>query len=204
VVGAVTADVLLVAARNEHSSGVFGVELPAAGVTVEQVTSLDPTRPLAVVHFDNVRATALAGDAETLRTTLGTSRALLAAEQAGGAQGCLEMAVEYAKTRVQFGMPIGGFQAIKHICADMYTAVECARTLTYEAIVTGGTREIGMAGASASEAFVSAAEQNMQVHGGISYTWEHDCHLYLKRARASERLITTVREDYAGVLDQSN
>jgi alkylation response protein AidB-like acyl-CoA dehydrogenase len=112
----------------------------------------------------------------------------LAAEQVGGAQKVLEMAVEYAKMRVQFGRPIGSFQAIKHKCTDMLLEVECAKSAAYYAgwAVAEDNDELpvvaSLAKSYCSEAYFHAAEENIQIHGGIGFTWEHPAHLYFKRA----------------------
>jgi len=120
---------------------------------------------------------------------------LLAAEQVGGAQRCLDMAVEYAKVRVQFGKPIGSFQAIKHKCADMLLAVESARSAAYYAAGTldaGDPDEVRIAAALAkahcSTSYTRVAAENIQIHGGIGFTWEHPAQLYFKRAKTSEIL----------------
>ncbi len=116
----------------------------------------------------------------------------LAAEQAGGAQRVLDMSVEYAKLRVQFGRPIGSFQAIKHKCADMLIEVESARSAAYYAGWAAAERgdEVpalaSLAKSYCSEAYFHAAAENIQIHGGIGYTWEHPAHLYFKRAKSSE------------------
>jgi alkylation response protein AidB-like acyl-CoA dehydrogenase len=121
--------------------------------------------------------------------------AAAAVEQVGGAHRCLDMAVDYAKLRVQFGRPIGSFQAIKHKCADMLVEVESARSAAYYAIgvaAEGPADELPSAAALAkaycSEAYTHTAKENIQVHGGIGFTWEHDAHLYLRRAKSSELL----------------
>jgi alkylation response protein AidB-like acyl-CoA dehydrogenase len=115
----------------------------------------------------------------------------LAAEQVGGAQRCLDMSVEYACHRVQFGRPIGSFQAIKHKLADVLLRVESARSAAYHAASTGDPESAAVAGAYCAEAFTHAAKVNVQVHGGIGFTWERDAHLYLKRAKSSELLFGT-------------
>jgi alkylation response protein AidB-like acyl-CoA dehydrogenase len=117
----------------------------------------------------------------------------LAAEQVGGAQRVLDMAVDYAKTRVQFGKPIGSFQAIKHKCADMFLEVESARSAAYYGgFVAEDVDELPIAASLAkaycSEAYLHAAAENIQIHGGIGFTWEHPAHLYFKRAKSSELL----------------
>lgn len=191
------ADLVLVPA----DTGFFAVEPgelgDEAGVRrVETDTPLDPTRRTATIHLDSVPATPVPADAEALRSAWDTARVLLATEQVSGAQRCLDMAVAYATGRVQFGRPIGAFQAIKHLCADIYSDIACARALVRDALASRDRVAVAAASATASEAFVRAAERNAQIHGGISYTWEHDCHLYLRRARAAERLLGTVRDSY--------
>ena len=118
----------------------------------------------------------------------------LAAEQVGGAQEVLEMAVQYAKDRVQFGRPIGSFQAIKHKCADMLLEVESAKSAAYYAGWCAAELNdelpsvASLAKAYCSEAYFHAAAENIQIHGGIGFTWEHPAHLYFKRAKSSELL----------------
>jgi alkylation response protein AidB-like acyl-CoA dehydrogenase len=119
----------------------------------------------------------------------------LAAEQVGGAQRCLDMAVEYAKQRVQFGRPIGSFQAIKHKCADMMVAVESARSAVYYAACVAEDdgdelpRVASLVKAYCSDAYFRCAADNIQIHGGVGFTWEYDCHLFFKRAKASETFL---------------
>jgi alkylation response protein AidB-like acyl-CoA dehydrogenase len=119
---------------------------------------------------------------------------LLAAEQVGGAQRCLDMAVEYAKIRMQFGRPIGSFQAIKHKCADMLIDVESARSAAYHAasVLDDGSEELfaaaALAQAHCSAAYTRVAGENIQIHGGIGFTWEHPAQLYFKRAKTCELL----------------
>ena len=132
------------------------------------------------------------GAAAGLQKTLDLAAVALAAEQVGGAQKCLEMLVEYAKVRVQFGRPIGSFQAIKHKCADMLLEVESAKSAAYYG--SWGAQEdndelpvvASLAKAYCSDAYFHAAAENIQIHGGIGFTWEHDAHLYFKRAKSSE------------------
>jgi alkylation response protein AidB-like acyl-CoA dehydrogenase len=131
-----------------------------------------------------------------LRATLHSASALLAAEQVGGTARVLEMAVEYAQVREQFGRPIGAFQAIKHKCADMLVELECARTAAQHALVSVSENHdpaltVALAGSVCSQAYVHCAERNIQIHGGIGFTWEHPAHLYYKRAKASEVLFAT-------------
>jgi alkylation response protein AidB-like acyl-CoA dehydrogenase len=204
------ADLLVVAARREGSHGDVGVSLfavPAATAGLERraLASMDQTRRLAQVELRDVRvpAGALLGaegeGAPLLARILDRAAIALAAEQVGGAQRCLDAAVAYAKERVQFGRPIGSFQAIKHKCADMMVAVESARSgAYYAACVAATTADEGgdelplvapLAKATASEAFFRCAADSLQIHGGVGFTWEYDVHLYFKRAKSSEILL---------------
>ncbi len=137
------------------------------------------------------RAAAAAG----LQKTLDLAAVALAAEQVGGAQKCLDMSVEYAKVRVQFGRPIGSFQAIKHKCADMLLEVESAKSAAYYAgwAAAEDSDELpvvaSLAKAYCSDAYFHASAENIQIHGGIGFTWEHPAHLYFKRAKSSELLL---------------
>jgi len=136
-----------------------------------------------------------AGDGERLLALVEQRAAILMAfEQVGGAQRCLDMAVEYAKVRVQFGRPIGSFQAIKHKCADMLLEVESAKSAAYYAAWCASEMNdelpsvASLAKAYCSDAYFHAAAENIQIHGGIGFTWEHPAHLYFKRAKSSELL----------------
>jgi alkylation response protein AidB-like acyl-CoA dehydrogenase len=144
-----------------------------------------------------------------LERVLALTHAALAAEQVGGAQMCLEMATEYAKTRLQFGRPIGSFQAIKHKCADMLVAVEFAKSAAYAAcFAAAGDEEdfletAALAKSTCSETYFHAAAENIQIHGGMGFTWEHPAHLYFKRAKASGLLFGEAahhREVLAGLI----
>lgn len=192
-----SADLLLVAARADTGPALFAVAGAATGVTRTRMETLDPTRRLARVDLAGAAALRIGpeGDATGyLRTVLDLAAVALAAEQVGGAQACLDAAVEYAKVRVQFGRPIGSFQAVKHKCADMLLKVEAARSAAYHAlsVAAGRTGELpvsaALAAAYCADAFTHAAKENIQIHGGIGYTWEHDAHLHLKRAKSSEQL----------------
>ncbi|MGI5460195.1 acyl-CoA dehydrogenase family protein [Streptomyces sp. CA-249302] len=192
-----SADLLLVVARSDSGPGLFAVEGTATGVSRTRLETLDPTRRLARVDFDGVPAVRVGpeGDATAyLRTVTDLAAVALAAEQVGGAQACLDASVEYAKTRVQFGRPIGSFQAIKHKCADMLLKVEAARSAAYHALSVAGETpgelpvSAAIAAAYCADAYTHAAKENVQIHGGIGYTWEHDAHLHLKRAKSSEQL----------------
>jgi len=192
-----TADLLLVVARAPDGPGVFCVERGTAGVERARLDTLDLTRALASVTLDDARATRVgAGRDATQWLSEVTDLVLtaLAAEQIGGAAKCLDLAVEYAKVREQFGRPIGSFQAIKHKCANLLLEVESGRSAVYHAsaAVAGRQPDAPLAAALAyaycSQAFTHAAKECIQIHGGIGYTWEHDAHLYLRRAKSSELL----------------
>ena len=197
VVDGASADDLLVSARTEEGVGVFLVAGDSDGVERRGLETLDQTRKLAEVTFSGAKA-ALIGEPEhgvgALRRMLDKAIVLLAAEQVGGAQKCLEMSVEYAKTRHQFGRPIGSFQAIKHKCADMLVQVESAKSAAYYAgwAASEDNDELAtvapLAKSYCSEAYFFCASENIQIHGGIGFTWEHDAHLYFKRAKSSQLL----------------
>ena len=190
-----TADLILVAARLDGAVTLLAVTGDGEGVTRRALTTMDETRKLAVVELDDAPAVLVGrpGDGgRVVARTLELAAVGLAAEQVGGAQQVLDMAVEYAKTRVQFGRPIGSFQAIKHKCADMLVEVESARSAAYyaQAAAAAGETELPMlasvAKAYCSDAYVHVAAENIQIHGGIGFTWEHPAHLYLKRAKSSQ------------------
>ncbi|MCU0309349.1 MAG: acyl-CoA/acyl-ACP dehydrogenase [Acidimicrobiales bacterium] len=191
------ADVVLVAARTPAGVSLFHVPGDAAGLTRTALSTMDQTRKQAKLEFDGVEATLIGTDGagwDTLSTVLDLAAVGLAAEQVGGAQMCLDMAVEYAKVRVQFGRPIGSFQAIKHKCADMLLEVESAKSAAYYAgwCASEMNDELpsvaSLAKAYCSDAYFHAAAENIQIHGGIGFTWEHPAHLYFKRAKSSELL----------------
>jgi alkylation response protein AidB-like acyl-CoA dehydrogenase len=192
-----TANLLLVAARTSGGVGLFAVDGDASGLTRTRLTTMDQTRKQAKVELASTPAR-LIGDAAAfgpvLPKLLDLACVALASEQVGGAQKCLETSVDYAKTRIQFGRPIGSFQAIKHKCADMLLEVESAKSAAYYAAwsVDDGSEEVpvvaSLAKSYCSEAYFHAAAENIQIHGGIGFTWEHDAHLYFKRAKSSELL----------------
>jgi alkylation response protein AidB-like acyl-CoA dehydrogenase len=162
---------------------------------------MDQTRKLAEVSLRDVKVAGDArlayGDWAAVSRTLHRACIALAAEQVGGAARCLEMSVEYAKVRTQFQRPIGSFQAIKHKCADMLVDVESARSASYDASRVAASdpsdEELAVAASMTksfcSEAFFRCAAETIQVHGGIGFTWEHDAHLFFKRARASQQML---------------
>jgi alkylation response protein AidB-like acyl-CoA dehydrogenase len=192
-----TADLLLVVAHAPDGPGVFAVERGATGVESERLDSLDQTRALACVTLretPSIRVGAGRDTAAWLSKVRDLVLAALAAEQLGGAVRCLDMAVGYAKVREQFGRPIGSFQAIKHKCANLLLEVECGRSAVYhgsQAVARcqpDATLAATLAYVYCSQAFTHAAKECIQIHGGIGYTWEHDAHLYLRRAKSSELL----------------
>jgi alkylation response protein AidB-like acyl-CoA dehydrogenase len=196
VLDGLVADLLLVAARTGASDiGLFAVTADAPGLSREPMTTLDPTRKLARLRLSHVPARRLGGDATAvLEKVFDRTLVALAAEQVGGAQRCVEMAVAYACEREQFGRPIGSFQAIKHRCADMLVGVEGARTAAYYGLWAAehALAELpvaaGVAATRCSDAYVYASNENVQVHGGMGFTWEHTAHLYVRRARSSQLL----------------
>jgi alkylation response protein AidB-like acyl-CoA dehydrogenase len=186
------ADLILVTAATDAGTALFAVSGDAPGLTRRAHEAVDPTRGLARLDFASVPARPLSFDPAAIETAVDHARIALAAEQAGGAQWCLDTAVEYAKTRHQFERPIGSFQAIKHRCADMMVAVEAARSAAYAAALTphADATDLAVAAAGAqiccSRAYTEAAAGTVQIHGGIGFTWEHDAHLYYKRAKTDE------------------
>ncbi len=157
-------------------------------VTAQPLTALDPTRRLARL---TPGATADVGPDPGLADI---AAVLLAAEQIGAAARCLELTVEYTKQRVQFGRPIGSFQALKHRMADLYVAVQSARAVVGEAVSTLTPVTATRARLAASETFCTVAGEAIQLHGGIAITWDHDIQLYFKRAHSSAQLLGPPRE----------
>jgi alkylation response protein AidB-like acyl-CoA dehydrogenase len=197
-----TADLLLVVAHAPDGPGVFAVERSAAGneaagLESARLDTLDLTRALASVALREtpaVRVGAGRDAAAWLSEVRDLALAALAAEQLGGAARCLDMSVGYAKVREQFGRPIGSFQAVKHKCATLLLDVESGRSAVYHAseALAGRQPDAPLAAVLAyvhcSRAFTNAAKECIQIHGGIGYTWEHDAHLYLRRAKSSQLL----------------
>jgi len=200
VIDGTTANLIVVAAREPGTTGTDGISLytvrgDAEGLTRKTLEALDLTRKLARLELSNVKGELLGEKGAAwpaLQRTLDHAAVALSAEMCGGAQRCLDMAVQYAKDRVQFGRPIGSFQAIKHKCADMLLEVESAKTAMYYALWVAAADDpelpvvAPMAKAYAADAFFKAARDNIQVHGGIGFTWEHDAHLYYRRAKSDE------------------
>jgi alkylation response protein AidB-like acyl-CoA dehydrogenase len=192
-----TASLIIVAARTAAGVSLFAVDGDAAGLTRTALSTMDQTRKQAKLDLADVSGRLIGTDGggwAVLERVLDLAAVGLAAEQVGGAQKCLEMAVQYAKDRVQFGRPIGSFQAIKHKCADMLLEVESAKSAAYYAGWCAAELNdelpsvASLAKAYCSEAYFHAAAENIQIHGGIGFTWEHPAHLYFKRAKSSELL----------------
>jgi alkylation response protein AidB-like acyl-CoA dehydrogenase len=196
------ADCILVAARTSETGNrgitLFALDTKQSGIAVTRLTTMDQTRKLAELKFTAVKA----GGADvvgeegngwsTLSEVVDRGKVMLAGEMMGGAQKVLEMTVDYAKVRVQFGRPIGSFQAVQHKCANMMIDVEGAKSAAYYASwavsneVTEAPLAAALAKAAASDAFRRVSADGIQLHGGIGFTWDHDMHLYFKRAKSSE------------------
>ncbi len=202
VVDAQSADLIIVAARLEGTAGADGITLVALrrddpGVVITPIETLDLSRKQAHLQLSKARGESLgvAGNAgAALRKTLDQAAVALAAESAGGAARCLEAAVEYAKSRVQFARPIGSFQAIKHKCAEVLLEVESAKaTARWASWVLEQHDDIAeaacLAKATSNDAYLQAARESLQIHGGIGFTYEADPHLDYRRARSSEELL---------------
>ena len=192
------ADLLLVAARTDAGVSLFAVDATGPGVTRTPLFTMDQTRKLADVELNDAPGRLIGTDGAAsacIDQALQLAVVGLAAEQVGGAQKCLEMSVQYAKDRIQFGRPIGSFQAVKHKCADMLMHVELARSAAQYAAWCAAELDddlpiaAAMAKSYCSEAYFSVAAETIQVHGGIGFTWEHPAHLYFKRAKSSELLL---------------
>ena len=193
------ADFVIVAARTgstgrDSDIALFLVETNSAGIEARALTSIDPTRGHAELTFKNCAAEPLgaAGEGWSLLSQLLDRAAVLTAfEQIGGADRALEMGRDYALDRIAFGRPIGSFQAVKHMLADMYVSATLARSNSYYGAwaLSTNAAELPEAAASArisaTQAFQHCAKNNIQVHGGMGFTWEFDCHLYYRRANAT-------------------
>ncbi|MCD0482573.1 acyl-CoA/acyl-ACP dehydrogenase [Streptacidiphilus sp. ASG 303] len=200
VADAAAADVLLVPAAGPDGPGLYAVEADAAGLAVAPRTSLDLTRPLADLALHGVPARRLAGPAEApaaVERALLTGAGLLASEQLGIAEWCLATTTAYLKERRQFGRPVGSFQAVKHRLADLWLEAAGARAAARgaaDALARGAEDAplaVAVAQAYCGDAAVRAAEECVQLHGGIGMTWEHPAHLYLKRAKADQIALGT-------------
>ena len=195
--GASVADVALVAARVDDGIAHLAVRVPAPGVTIRPHVGLDLTRRYAEVHFDNTLVPASArlgagsGTAIAERSS-GVATVLQAAEAVGAADSLVAATVQYAKDRVQFGRPIGSFQAIKHRLADLLMTLEGMRAATHYAALAmsdgfdDAAEAVAVAGSYVGDAFSFVCGEALQLHGGIGFTWEHDIHLFVRRARVDQ------------------
>jgi alkylation response protein AidB-like acyl-CoA dehydrogenase len=189
------ADFLLCVARCGRELAITYVSASGEGITVSPMPSLDRTRPLYAVEFERARVEVLCTSAAAeaaLDEALETATVALVAEMVGGMQRILEITVDYAKTRKQFGKPIGQFQAVQHQCADMLLLTESSRSAAYYAAwalnekAPDARTAVSVAKAYASDAYREVGNRGIQVHGGMGFTWENDIHLYYRRAKASE------------------
>ncbi len=184
---AVAADFIIVVARD----GVFAVDSKAPGLMIQRMEAMDPTRKLYSVRLNGTPAEKI-GDTAGIARALDVAAAALVAEMVGGMQRTLDITVEYAKTRKQFGKPIGMFQAVQHQCADMYLETESARSAAYYAAwaleenTPDAAVAVSIAKMYASDAARTVGNRGIQIHGGMGFTWENDLHLYYRRAKASE------------------
>lgn len=195
VVDGDTAELILMTATGPHGPSLYALNADAEGVRRRRLDALDPTRRLGVIEVTDAPAIQVGPAGENyLHRVLGLATVGLAAEQVGGASACLDSAVDYAGTRVQFGRPIGSFQAIKHKCADMVMEVEAARAAALHALSAAAEdpEELpfaaAVAGSYCASAYTHVAKEHVQIHGGVGFTWEHDAHLHLKRAKTGQRL----------------
>ena len=210
VVDGTVADDLLVAANGPDGLGLYVVDAAGTGVDRTKLVTLDLTRPQARIEFSGAPARLVAGPADAERVighALHVGSALLAAEQVGAAQHLLDLAVDYAKTRLQFGRPIGSFQGVKHRLANMLVDAEHARSTAYHAAwaLTDGTDDpviaASIAQATCSAALLDIARQAIQVLGGIGFTWEHQAHLYFKRASTDAALLGGAEQHRSRIAD---
>jgi alkylation response protein AidB-like acyl-CoA dehydrogenase len=211
VLRAHVADLLIVPAAGPDGPGLFAAETAAPGVTVSATgASFDLTRPVCAVDLDAVPAVRLGDGSEAdVEGLLDVGRTLLAAEMTAAAEACLDAAVEYAKRRVQFNRAIGSFQAVKHGCAQLAVELDAARAAADWAAMLAAAGDPGLRTAAliakvqAADTFTACAGWNIQVHGGIGFTWEHDAHLYLRRAKADEALFGSSARHRALLADRA-
>jgi alkylation response protein AidB-like acyl-CoA dehydrogenase len=205
VLDGLRADTVVTAATTDDGLQLFLVPSEASGLGRERLAVLDLTRPMATLTYDGVRVAEtdrLAGGdpVAALHRALATTTAVLANDQVGGATRCLEDATAYAKERIQFGRAIGSFQAVKHKLAETLVKVESARSSAYyaaQAVAAGDAQEsaiaVPLAASYCAEVYETVSADALQIFGGIGFTWEHDIHLYFKRAKASKLLLGSPR-----------
>ncbi|WP_088183510.1 acyl-CoA dehydrogenase family protein [Sphingobium sp. Z007] len=211
VLSANLADILLVFAQTPDGLGCF--EVDPAHVQIEPLQSWDPSLRLSKILFDEAQAVHIAGVNDvTFEQTLDIARVALAGEQAGACRKIFDITVDYLKTRVQFGRPIGGFQAIKHMAADLLIEVESATSAAraaaraLDADAPDKNVLINLAAFACADAFSQVAATAIQMHGGIAFTWEHPAHLYLRRARADAQLFgqsDVYRERFVAAMEKA-
>lgn len=198
------ADLLLVVAKAPDGLGLFSVDPAQPGVTRTPLEVLDLGRPAAALSLQGVTARRVGGDfTEGEQTVIDAALVALASESAGAAQRCLELSVEYAKIREQFGVIIGSFQAVKHLCADIYVVAESATAIA-RAAARASVEDPAQLGiqAAVAKAYVGqegagVAERTIQVHGGIGFTWEHPAHIYLRKLKSNELLFGSAAQHRA-------
>jgi len=205
-----TAEAFVVWAHDTEGPAWFLVGADATGVDALAETSLDLARPVGTLRLADAPATRIIGAdraAAVLATALTRGCVALAAELVGAAQAALDQAVDWSRSRHQFGRPIGSFQALKHLCADALVEVEAARVLVHYAAWAVASEQAdapviaSMAKQAAADAAAQAAGNNVQIHGGIGATWEHEAHLWLRRAKASGALFGTPRHHRGRIAD---
>lgn len=194
VLDAGAAELFYVQAQSDSGVGIFAVAHNASGLSVTPLATVDQTRKQGRLILTETPARLIAGDAAALNTALDRAGVALVAEQAGGAMHAMQMAVDYARSRYQFGRAIGSFQAVKHMCVDMLleaqSALSAARHVAaaFDAAEPDRFTDVALAQAYCSAAFVTVAANCIQVHGGIGFTWEHPAHLYLRRSRTDAQI----------------
>ncbi|MGD1257316.1 acyl-CoA dehydrogenase family protein [Mycobacterium seoulense] len=204
------ADLFVVPALSDGSAvSLHVVTADSPGVTIVPLPSFDLTRPVAKLRLARAPADALpAGSPDEIDRLVDVARVLLAAEMLGGAEACLELSVEYARHRKQFGRPIGSFQAVKHACADMLIEIDATRAaVMFAAMSAASGEELRVAAplvkAQAADTYVLCAGSAIQVHGGIAFTWEHNLHLYFRRAKTTEALFGSSTRHRALLADRA-
>ena len=203
------ADMIVLSRRVAEGMDYFAISKDAAGLVITPEKTMDPTRGFASVDWSEVAESDLQiigyGSEERHEKLITHSFIALAAECIGGAQKCLDMTLEYAGQRVQFGRPIASFQALKHRCADMFILIEAARSAVYAAAMAPAeekTEAALIAKAYAADAFFKVAGDAIQLHGGIGFTWEYPLHFFFKRARANRAMFGNSARDYARLADE--
>ena len=208
-------DYFAVLANSQEGLMFVLVNKDSKGLEIKQTSSLDQTRPMCEINMKDIKISndeiMIDSDAcaKSWEKVKNISLGYLAMEQVGGAQACIDMSTMYAKERIQFGRPIGSFQAIQHICANMLVQLESAKSVAYSAVRTDTADDLEvemsamLAKSYCSEVFNKIAGDNIQVHGGIGFTWEHPAHLYFKKAKSDSLLLGTpklAREKIAELL----